>query len=232
MTSLTLAVEIGNDGNQPSIGTGFVISDGYLVTAWHVVKNHKNLYVGSTKSSLTKANIIKYDESKDLVLLSAKIDTPPLAIADWASVPIGVEVYTIGYPQPSFMGLSKKISSGIFNGSRKEDDKSRLFQFSAETSKGSSGGPVFSSDGLVIGVTVKKLDALKVSEKNGDLPGNVNYGIKSYLLVNFLKESGLPITVKPFNEEVYYRPHQLFYNHQNSIYFVLAQDSELFSKID
>lgn len=41
--------------------------------------------------------------------------------------------------------------------------------------------------GSVVGVVTSKLNALKVALKDGDLPRNVSFAVKSSLLVSFLK---------------------------------------------
>ena len=209
-----------------SLGTGFLISsDGYLVTAWHVVKDKTQVYVGPiVGNKWKKAKIIKLDEKSDLALLKiGPTDRQPLEIAEWMDVPIGLEVYSIGYPIPKVLGLSRKMTQGLVNGDRTESGDAGFFQFSAETQKGNSGGPVFSPDGLVIGVVQKKLDALKIAERSKDLPENVNYALKSATLIKFLESAGISISVKKINLDINMRPYELYRKKNEAVLAVIAR---------
>ncbi len=53
----------------------------------------------------------------------------------------------------------------------------RLIQISAPVQPGNSGGPVLDASGNVIGVVVARLDALKLAQRTGRLPQNVNFAI-------------------------------------------------------
>src|SRR5262249_16479607 len=64
-------------------------------------------------------------------------------------VEIGDQVFVIGNP----LGLEGTLSQGIVSALRKLDQNS-LIQITAPISSGSSGGPVLSIDGKVIGVAV------------------------------------------------------------------------------
>ena len=62
---------------------------------------------------------------------------------------------------------------------------------------GNSGGPLFDSQGNVIGVVVSKLNALRTAEMTGgDIPQNVNFAIKGTEALAFLRANGVqPRTV-------------------------------------
>lgn len=209
-----------------SFGTGFIVStEGYIVTAWHVVKNKQQVYVGPvTGNKWKKAKVIKLDEKNDLALLKVPaMQRTVLEFAEWSDVPIGLEAYSIGYPIPKVLGLSRKMTQGLVNGDKTESGDEGFFQFSAETQKGNSGGPVFSPDGLVIGVVLKKLDALKVAERSKDLPENVNYAIKSASVIKFLEGTGADISVKKINLNTNMRPYELFKAKSDAVLAILAK---------
>jgi S1-C subfamily serine protease len=212
---------------KSSSGTGFLVdSSGYLVTAWHVIKNKKQVYVGPVVGTLWKeAKIVKIDEKNDLALIKiSQIDRSPLEIADWQTVPLGLEAYLISFPIPKFLGLTKKMTQGLVNGSRTDFSGEGLFQYSAETQKGSSGAPVLSPDGLVLGVVQKKVDGLKLVESSKDLPENINYAIKSNLLVKFLESTEVKFAVKKVNLDSKPRPYQLFQTANGAIFSIIARD--------
>ncbi len=168
-------------------GSGFFVSsDGLLVTAAHVVQGHEKamvLYGGR----LVAAQVIKTDTANDLALLRvAKSPVPFLRLGRTDNIPVGLEVYAIGYPQIDIQGLSPKFTAGIINSSAGLRGSSRHFQFSAEIQRGNSGGPLLAADGAVVGVVLSKLAAVPLKDQKMDVPQNVNYAIKSSLLAELL----------------------------------------------
>lgn len=209
---------------ETTFGTGFIVSDeGYIVTAWHVIKDKEQVFVGPiSENKWAKATVIKTDTEKDLALLKGPKLGSPVQIGDWASVPIGLEIFAIGYPSPRTMGLSKKITQGIINGSRLDKENLEIFQFSAEIQQGNSGGALFAPDGSVVGVAQRKLDALKVAERSHDLPQNVNFALKSSSLIEFLRSTDVKAHIRAVDLNVTARPFEVFHRVENSVIAILA----------
>lgn len=231
--SLAYAEVIKSD-KTTSFGTGFLITaEGHILTSWHVIKNKSQIYVGPvTGNKWKKATVIKVDEKSDLALLkTTPIARSPLEFAEWADVPIGLEAYSIGFPIPKVLGLSRKMTQGLVNGDRTESGDEGFFQFSAETQKGNSGGPVFAPDGSVIGVVQRKLDALKVAERSQDLPENVNYAVKSAAVIKFLSGASVNVAVRKLNLNTNMRPYTLFKAKNEAVLAILAK-GELENKLD
>jgi len=214
---------------QFSVGTGFIVADGYLITAQHVLRNQDSVWVGPIDGKRwVKAEIIKYDNQLDLALIKAAISGSALSFANWSDVPTGLEVMAIGFPQPRLQGLSKKITQGLVNGNRSDRNESfdaGFFQFSAEVQVGNSGGPVLAPDGLVVGMVQKKLDALSVAERTHDLPVNVSYGLKSSEILTFLKGTPVDPIVKSLSLSTNLRPYQVFSLRQASVFAVVGRKS-------
>jgi hypothetical protein len=214
---------------QFSVGTGFIVADGYLLTAQHVLRNQDSIWVGPIDSKRwVKAEIVKYDNQLDLALIKANVSGSALSFANWSDVPTGLEVMAIGFPQPRLQGLSKKITQGLVNGNRSDRNESfdvGFFQFSAEVQVGNSGGPVLAPDGLVVGMVQKKLDALSVAERTHDLPVNVSYGLKSSEILTFLKGTPVDPSVKSLSLSTNLRPYQVFSLKQASVFAVVGRKS-------
>lgn len=215
--------------NNLSIGTGFVVADGLMVTAAHVLRDKDSVWVGPIEPKRwLRAQVVKIDPLFDLALIAVKLDAPALSLARWSDVPNGLEVFVVGFPQPRLQGLSKKITQGLINGNRSDRNESfdsGYFQFSAEVQQGNSGGPILAPDGLVVGMVQKKLNALSVAEKTNDLPVNVSYGLKSSEIVNFLVGTPAQASVSSLSLRTVLRPYQVFAQHQGSIFAVVGRKS-------
>ena len=66
-------------------------------------------------------------------------------------------------------------------------DDPRYFQISLPVQPGNSGGALVDARGNVVGIVAAKLDASAALAATGSLPENVNYAVKSSLLLSFLE---------------------------------------------
>ena len=183
---------------QPiSLGSGFVLEKGKVVTNLHVIEGAKYGYVlenGSSKKHSIKG-YFQIDKINDLAILSVPtLTAQPLAISNIEKPEIGEKIYAIGSPK----GLSGTISEGIVSGIRSLENKS-LIQITAPISPGSSGGPVINNKGEVIGVAVGTLTSGQ--NLNFAIPVNLlndlkNKGTKSIISLNISKGTTRPKTSK------------------------------------
>ena len=83
-----------------SSGSGFLIDGGYLVTNAHVVWPYTSARVVFPDGSEHKdVPVVNWDLLADLAVLGpVETRLPPLALADGEGLPIGSDVYLIGYP--------------------------------------------------------------------------------------------------------------------------------------
>ncbi len=139
-------------GSKKGLGTGFFInSRGQIVTNYHVVFGADQAVVRTQAGRRYPVKrIVAENKEADLVLLAA--DIPPSEISPLevsGKLPeVGEKIYAIGHP----MGLEKTVSEGIVSAIRKLPKLGDIIQITAAISPGSSGGPVFNSSGVVIGV--------------------------------------------------------------------------------
>ena len=68
-----------------------------------------------------------------------------------------------------------------------QQDDPRYFQISVPVQPSNSGGALVDEHGNVIGIVSAKLDASVALAASGALPENVNYAVKSSLLLSFLE---------------------------------------------
>jgi len=178
-------------------GSGFFLStNGIIATNAHVIEDAANIEITFSNeigSFTHKAKVLLTDSKNDVALLKIDdekfkgLNSIPYGITEKAET--GEKVFTIGYPLNDVMGTNYKVNDGIISSKSGIADDIRYYQISVPLQPGNSGGPLFSKDGNVIGITSSRL--------NGDAVGtkveNVNYAIKaSYLLnlYNMLPTSG------------------------------------------
>ncbi|MCX5635355.1 MAG: serine protease, partial [Planctomycetota bacterium] len=187
-------------------GTGFIISaDGFIVTAYHVVKDSQTIKT-FTIAGLKKAILIKTDKSNDLALLKIEGQFKPVAIKTTSSVKTGDEVFTIGFPNVQVQGFEPKFTKGYIGSLTGAQDDPRCFQMSTPVQPGNSGGPLFDNNGNVIGVVVAKLSDIGSLIDTGNIPQNVNYAIKSSYLLSLLET--LPDVYRNLKNPVQKKPDQ------------------------
>ncbi len=137
-------------------GSGFLVDPtGVILTNHHVIRDARAVRVKLASGDLYDVvEVLATDERRDLAVLQIPgFDLPSLRLANSDSVKIGNPVVVIGSP----LGLENTVTTGIISGRRQEPEGFQLLQISAPASRGSSGGPVLSQDGAVIGVAASQL---------------------------------------------------------------------------
>ena len=138
-----------------SFGSGFLIEGGYLVTNLHVV------WPPSGEESLvfpdgTQLNVpvVAWDPMSDIALLGpVEAGVPPLVLGDGESLPVGSEVFLLGYPGESDSSPTPTILSGLLSHNR-QWNLANLTYLQADTAVagGQSGGVLVNAKGEVIGI--------------------------------------------------------------------------------
>lgn len=144
----TVVVVVASGSSGERQGGGVVISRGKVVTNKHVVATAAAIQVTSVTGGFS-ATLAAIDPSHDLALLDVPgLATDPPATRASESLRVGERVYAIGSPK----GLALTMSEGLISGLRPYEGGVAI-QTSAALSPGSSGGALFDSAGLLIGVT-------------------------------------------------------------------------------
>ncbi|KAB1065988.1 S1C family serine protease [Salibacter halophilus] len=176
----------------PSQGTGFLVNnEGYILTNHHVVDTAESVKVIGIKGEFSipvTARVVAVDESSDLALLRVEsklvsFEKPPYNLLNSDSVIKAERVFTLGYPMQSAMGSEVKITDGIINSLTGFKNSISEYQISAAVQEGNSGGPLFNSNGELIGIVSAKISS--------DVADQVGYAIKSNYIEDFLFESGV-----------------------------------------
>ena len=135
-------------------GSGVILSaEGTIATNRHVMEGAAKARVHLSNGSMFDAKSfltgIGSDNQVDVAFLMVDGHDLPFAELDGGPLPrVGSKVYAIGSPE----GLESTLTEGLVSAIR-DIDSTTFIQTSAPISHGSSGGPLLSEDGKVIGLT-------------------------------------------------------------------------------
>jgi S1-C subfamily serine protease len=171
-------------------GTAFFVAPhGVLATSLHVVSGAAHLQVVVDEHETVDAEVIYEDGANDLALLQVKALRTPLPIRTSGGVAKGDEIFALGFPVPTLQGPETKATFGRVNALSGIAGDPRYLQMSAQIQPGNSGGPLFDRHGAVVGVVTATLDPKQTFGSAGYLPQNVNYAIKSDVLLRTLRKA-------------------------------------------
>jgi V8-like Glu-specific endopeptidase len=177
---------------QAWTGTGYAISNGYIVTNYHVAGEAKTISVKGIKGDMNTgytAEMVASDKTNDIAILRITdpnfkgFGTIPYAVQQ-RMADAGEDVFVLGYPLTQALGNEIKLTNGIISSRTGFQGDISTYQMSAPVQPGNSGGPMFDSKGNVIGIVV------------AGVPGaeNVGYAIKTSYLKILIESAGLNIT--------------------------------------
>ena len=176
------------------VGTAFVVRpDGFLLTAFHVVKGAKQIEISCPEIGKATARLEKFSEANDLAVLRlADGQTPTyLSLADQKSVSLGGQVFTIGYPAPDMLGAEAKFTDGVISSLSVGGDAGYM-QISVPVQPGNSGGALINGSGDVVGVVIATASALAFLKGTGNLPQNVSWAVKGAFAVPLFDQPAPP----------------------------------------
>jgi len=194
-------------------GSGFFVSKlGHLITNEHVVRDCRRITVGDSAEEQVSVTLLETDKRNDLALLKISstkmvsvetksliqklgISIVPLATQGLLrsdDVELGEKVLVAGFPYGDIFSNTIKVTGGMVSSNKGIGDDSGQFQMDAAVQPGNSGGPIYDENGNIVGVVVAQLNKRKFEKTVGSMPENVNFGIKSSTVRQFLTSSGLP----------------------------------------
>jgi S1-C subfamily serine protease len=170
--SVVLLTIYDGAGQKLGTGTGFFVSaDGRVITNHHVIRDAVKVTATLSNNRIVAVvGVLGDDAKRDIALLQAEIqDAPALPLGESKKLRAGDEVAVIGSP----LGLSGTVSVGIVAALRDQglepskpsprvepdddeavDPSSWGIQITAAISPGSSGSPILTLAGEVVGVAV------------------------------------------------------------------------------
>lgn len=172
------------------LGSGFIIDPaGFIVTNNHVIANVDEIYIKLPDDRELIAKLIGADKKTDLALLKIESDTPLpfVKFGDSSKARVGDWIVAIGNP---FGRLGSTVTAGIISSKGRDIDNMNggvdgFIQTDAAIHSGNSGGPMFSTNGEVIGVSSAILAPTGINIGIGfAIPSNTAKSIIEQLRVN------------------------------------------------
>jgi S1-C subfamily serine protease len=150
---------------EKSVGTGVVIVDkGIILTNLHVVLSAKRVQVVFADGLESDATVTGVQPENDLAVLQAQTipdDLTAATMRSTANLALGDQVFAVGFP----FGIGPSVTAGVVSGLRREFRSpggervlSNLIQFDAAVNPGSSGGPLVTAEGEVVGIVTAILN--------------------------------------------------------------------------
>lgn len=154
-----------DEDSDKSVGTGVVIVDkGIILTNLHVVLGAKRVQVVFADGLKSDATVVGTQPEHDLAVLQAETIPDDLVAATMrstADLALGDQVVAVGFP----FGIGPSVTAGVVSGLRREfrspEGKrvlTNLIQFDAAVNPGSSGGPLVTPRGEVVGIVTAILN--------------------------------------------------------------------------
>jgi formylglycine-generating enzyme required for sulfatase activity len=153
-TSAVLAAERPPASAERPSGSGVIVhSDGYVLTAHHVIANARRIVVVTPGEFRAAAIVVSTDPEHDLALLKAEtVGLTEAFLGHVGGVRLDQEVVAVGFP----FGLREvSLTRGRIAAVRTKGVQ-RVFQVDAAINPGNSGGPLFNTQGELIGILTTK----------------------------------------------------------------------------
>ena len=148
----------GSSNPRGPAGAGSGVSytpDGYVLTNAHVAAGARELEVGFTDGTTTRAHVVGFDHATDLaVVRTSEPAASHASFGDSARLKVGQLVVAIGTP----LGFSSTVSAGVVSAlgrtMRARDGRAMegIIQSDVALNPGNSGGPLVDSRGRVVGI--------------------------------------------------------------------------------
>lgn len=143
-----------------STGSGFVLTeDGYVVTNHHVVESATGVTVTMYDGTEYEAKVVGSDSTNDVAVLkiTENVQLQAVEIGSSTALKVGDQVVAIGNPLGE---LTSTLTVGYVSAKERDvttDGKTiNMIQTDAAINSGNSGGPLFNSQGQVVGITTAK----------------------------------------------------------------------------
>ena len=154
--SLNATCEIKVVAKNDIYATGVNVEEGKVITSYHIISRLKlneedfKVYLKfNNNDTWILANIEKFDEANDLLLLKYDSDDSinDIKLADEKKIEMGTEIFGIGNENGQGLNLYKGIISNPYKVISKKSGNIGVIKTNIGINDGDSGGPVFNNKG-------------------------------------------------------------------------------------
>ena len=176
---------VPDQSGRESLGSGFFIrNDGHILTNYHVIKDAKTINIICNDEKTYEAKVVGIDKASDLAVLKISADKnakfTPVVFGNADYMRLGDVVLTFGNPY----GLGISVSQGIISAKSRHIGlgEHQYIQTDAAINQGNSGGPMFNSEGEVVGINTAIFTTSGANGVGFALPSNIANWVSSQLV--------------------------------------------------
>lgn len=140
-------------------GSGVFIEDDIILTAAHCLEDVKTIGIKLRDGTLLKSSDFYIDDEEDVAFIFVDVDEICIAKISSRSMKIGDTIFLVGRPFNDLFEFT--LTKGIVSHLDRDEPEwnwNDLLQVDAEGGPGSSGGPLYDSDGNLVGMYVGHSD--------------------------------------------------------------------------
>lgn len=163
-----------------SIGSGYYIARGTLITNYHVIRDALEIAIMNTDGNIYRVKeILGYDETLDIAILSVSCTDNTFLKLNTHGLTTGEDVYAFGNP----LGLTDTFTAGVIENTSRNIDSLPYIQSSAPISSGNSGGALVNAYGEVVGINAAVFT--EGQNLNLAIPVHQIYSVSTYRPISF-----------------------------------------------
>lgn len=175
-------------GALSKIGTGtafFINTSGQAITNHHVVASCKEVRAEG-REGIVKVVTIDAVNDIALVQIPGPVNAAAAISSDPAKLRQGEDVVVFGFPLNFLLSSGGNLTPGVVSALTGAGNNTNQIQITAPIQPGSSGSPVLSKKGEVVGMVSMKLSDSKMVKATGEIGQNVNFAVSGLTLKTFL----------------------------------------------
>jgi serine protease Do len=194
----------GRQTVQQSTGSGVIFdAQGLILTNHHVINGAQSIRVTLFDQRVFDAVLLGADPRTDVAVLKIKGDGPfdAAAIGDSDTLRVGQWVIAVGHPFDFPFTVTSGIVSALGRRSLGRNEIQNYIQTDVAVNPGSSGGPLFNTEGMVVGVNT----AIFSPDKENLANAGISFAIPSRMAMSIADQltstgavvyAGIGITTK------------------------------------